>query len=133
MDLEASKRDVIRLGIIVLSAALGLVSCSLLEGEVHTRSVQARISGPSTMRVGESVLFEATLAYSDGSSDVVTPSRYGAVVWESSNRATAEVQSSSGLVRALARGTTNITATPAVTTTGSGTRTAATHILTVTD
>jgi hypothetical protein len=121
------------LAIIALLAALGLVSCGLFEGAVYKRSVFARISGPTTMCVGESALFEVTLVYSDGSSDLVTPSRFGAVVWDSSNRATAEVESSSGLVRALAPGTTTITATPSVTTTGSGTRTAGTQFLTVTD
>jgi Bacterial Ig-like domain (group 2) len=72
-----------------------------------------------------------TLTFSDGTSNPLQPSQFAAVViFDSSNTSVLTV-SEAGEVRGIAPGTATVTATPSVTSTGSGQRTAGTIAITV--
>ena len=82
------------------------------------------------MRVGEVIQLAVTLTFSDGTSNPLAPSQMGSIVFDSSNTIVLTV-SQAGEVRGIAPGTATVTATPSVTSTGTGKRTAGTIALTV--
>lgn len=113
---------------------LALTACT---PGLYKRGVTARVSGPSQLLVGEKIFLEVRLEYSDGEVFPTGPSSYNAsanaaVDWVSSNSAIASVGAQTGLVTAIAAGEVTITATPGVTTTGTGQRTAGTIRIAVT-
>jgi hypothetical protein len=113
------------LRLLVVSLALcGLTACE------YRRDVTAQVTGPATLRVGEVARLAVTLTFSDGTSNLLQPSQIASIVLESSNTSVLTV-SAAGEVRGIAPGTATVTATPSVTTTGTGKRTAGTIAITV--
>lgn len=99
-------------------------------GREYGRDVTAQVTGPATVRVGEVIQLAVTLAFSDGTSNLVQPSQTSSVDLESSNTSVLTV-SVAGQVRGIAPGTAIVKATPSVTSTGTGKRTAGTIAITV--
>jgi hypothetical protein len=112
-----------------------LAGCDAMYG----RDVTAQIQGPSQLRVGQEVLLTLRLLYSDGTVSPTEPSSVRIdptsnnerADWISSDPARATVVS--GLVRGVATGDVVITATPSVTTTGTGDRIGGTIRITITE
>lgn len=96
---------------------------------IYQRDITAVVTGPSTISVGQTVLLQCTLEYSDGSKSPLTPSLAGAVIWTSSNNAVATVDGFGG-VTGVSAGTVTITATPSPFQTD-GKRTPGNHSITV--
>jgi hypothetical protein len=92
--------------------------------------VAAHVSGPGTLRVGESAQLVVTKTYSNGSMNPdATPSF---LTWSSSDPKIATVSPNDMVLRALAPGTVTITATPFVECFGDIARTAGTLTVSVT-
>jgi hypothetical protein len=111
--------------VVVALAFVSLTAC----GE-YGRDVTAQVTGPASVRVGEVIQLAVTLMYSDGTSNPLEPSLISEVIFHSSNTSVLTV-SEAGEVRGIAPGTATVTATPSVTTTGTGKRTAGTIAITV--
>ena len=97
---------------------------------MYSRDVTAQVTGPATVHVGEVIQLAVTLTFSDGTSNPLQPSEISAVIFDSSNTSVLTV-SEAGEVRGIAPGTATVTATPSVTSTGTGKRTAGTIAITV--
>lgn len=127
-------RRTFQLGFVGLLVA-ALAGCD----PMYSREVTAQIHGPSQLRVGEEVLLTLRLLYSDGSVSPMEPSSVRIdpssnntrADWISSDPARATVVS--GLVKGIAAGDVVITATPSVTTTGTGNRIGGTIRITITE
>ena len=111
--------------LVVALAFISLMAC----GE-YSRDVTAHVTGPATVRVGEVIQLAVTLMFSDGTSNPLQPSQISEVTFDSSNTSVLTV-SEAGEVRGIAPGTATVTATPSVTSTGTGKRTAGTIAITV--
>jgi Bacterial Ig-like domain (group 2) len=112
---------------VVALAFVSLLACGF---DMYSRDVTAQVTGPSTVRVGEVIQLAVTLIFSDGTSNPLEPSQISEVTFDSSNTNVLTV-SKAGEVRGIAPGTATVTATPAVTSTGTGKRTAGTIAITV--
>lgn len=112
-----------------LLLAAGLIIGSACTPGLYRRDVTASVSGPTSVQVGQTVQLNVTLQYSDGSSKLLSPSTSASVDWTTSNAAVATVLR--GTVTGVAPGTATITATPALTATGTGERIPGTHQITV--
>ena len=111
------------------AALLGLVVVAAGCEGLYQRDITAVVTGPATLAVGQTVLLQCTLEYSDGTKSPLSPSLVGVVVWTSSNNEVATVDAFGG-VTGVAPGTVTITATPAPFQTD-GTRTPGSHTMTV--
>jgi hypothetical protein len=88
--------------------------------------VTASVSGPTSLRVGETGQLAITLNFSDGTNNFVQPSQASSVVIASSD-VTVLTVSSAGEVRGVSVGNATVTVTPSVSTVGApGNRTAGT-------
>jgi Bacterial Ig-like domain (group 2) len=113
--------------LVVALAFISLIACGF---EMYSRDVTAQVTGPATVRVGEVIQLAVTLTFSDGTSNPLEPSQISEVIFHSTNTSILTV-SEAGEVRGIAPGTATVTATPSVTSTGSGQRTAGTIAITV--
>ena len=96
---------------------------------MYRRDVTANVSGATSVQVGATVQLNVTLRYSDGSTLLLSPSTSASVEWTTSNAAVATVVR--GAVTGVSPGTATITATPSLTTTGTGDRIPGNHQITV--
>ncbi|HEX6322359.1 MAG TPA: Ig-like domain-containing protein [Vicinamibacterales bacterium] len=110
---------------VLLAAVIAGAGCK----SIYDRDVTAVVTGPATVKVGETVVLQATLEYSRGAAEIIGPSTAGLVMWSSSDVAIARVDVFGG-VTGVAPGSVTITATPAPGNVD-GTRTAGTHAMTV--
>jgi uncharacterized protein YjdB len=110
--------------LLVVLVFISLTACE------YSRDVTALVTGPASVRVGEVSQLVVTLMYSDGTSNPLRPSQFGGVTLESSNTRVLTV-SAAGEVHGIAPGTATVTATPSVTSTGTGKRTAGTIAISV--
>jgi uncharacterized protein YjdB len=113
-----------------MRGVVALTFISLMACGEYSRDVTAQVTGPASVRVGEVIQLAVTLTFSDGTSNLLQPSQISGVVFESSNTSVLTV-SMAGEVRGIAPGTATVTATPSVTSTGTGKRTAGTIVITV--
>ena len=112
-----------------LTAVLLLAAAACNTG-LYRRDVTAVVSGPTSVQTGATVQLNVRLEYSDGSVRLLAPSMMGSIEWSSSNTSVARVNFQ-GTVTGVAPGTATITATPAMTSTGSGERIPGTHTISV--
>lgn len=113
----------------LLAAALLLTAAACTPG-VYRRDVTAVVSGPTSVQAGATVQLTVRLEYSDGFVRLLAPTMMGSVEWTSSNEAVARVNFQ-GTVTGVAPGTATITASPNLTTTGSGERIPGSHVIEV--
>ena len=91
---------------LIVAAALGMASCSSTTTTPTLKSIQISPNPPPDLALGQSAQYFALGVYSDGSSQDIG----NQVDWVSSNTGVATINSS-GLVKAVAVGTSDITAT----------------------
>lgn len=118
-----------RLRAAALALTLVPLSSSCTPG-MYRRDVTASVSGPTKVAVGSTIQLTVRLAYSDGTTRLLTPTTMASVDWTTSNAAIATVNFQ-GTVTGVAPGSVTITATPSATSTGTGDRIPGTQAVTV--
>lgn len=118
-----------RLRAAALALTLIALSSSCTPG-LYSRDVTAVVSGPTRVAAGSTIQLTVRLEFSDGFTRLLTPTTMASVDWTTSDAALATVNFQ-GIVTGIAPGSVTITATPALTATGTGERIPGNHALTV--
>jgi uncharacterized lipoprotein YajG len=102
---------------VLMSLLVGLTVLEILTACTRQPSrsyVTAIVTGPSSVRVGESAQLSITLRFDDGRTDSLAPSQITSTMIRSSNTSVLTV-SPSGEVRGIAPGTVTVTVVPSTT------------------
>ncbi len=111
-------------------AALAVMGMSACSPGLYRRKVTASVTGPSSIRVGETAQLSITLTFSDGTSNLLQPSQASSVEVQSSNPSVLTV-TGDGQIRGISPGTATVTVTPSVTSVGNNNRTPGTLAIVV--